>query len=424
MNRFLRTFAVMLLAIIGYVAANATTYTVYFDNSVSNWSTVKAYIWGSKGNYAGAWSGTAMTATTISYNGKTLYSYTFESTESDGTSGTLKCIFNNGSTQTGDNTLTNNYVYQYTTSKGTAKVVGQVVNGQVVSVDVKLYTYTAYYDNSSTKWSSVCAYVYGAAEYAGAWPGKACTETTIEVNGAKLWKYEIKDVMNAASDYKIIFNGNGTGQTGNLELVDGNVYSGTAGTVIGTVSNGVYTASQGGGGGGDDTTTPVFYVLGTQNSWTASDAYKMTNTGTNDSGEVVYKLTVANFSGEFKVATSDWKTNFGGADDDVDYDTTTKLVNFKDNDSTKAGWYNGVNFTTTGTNLTFYLYYVAGTGVDGSTQNSFVRVTNGVTSVEDLSVSNNTPAVYYNLSGVRVDNPQNGLFIRVANGKAEKVMMK
>lgn len=77
---------------------NNEEYTVYFTNNY-NWSTVKAYVWGSAGKIA-SWPGTSMTyVTTNSYNQK-IYSITFNYNDYQ------KIIFTNGSQQTVDITLT------------------------------------------------------------------------------------------------------------------------------------------------------------------------------------------------------------------------------------------------------------------------------------------------------------------------------
>lgn len=83
-------------------------YTVYFDNSGSNWSPVNVYIW-DKGNgdtqIAGAWPGTTVTEVDAE---KGYLKYTFEYTASNSN---LMIIWNNGSAQTGDLVLKNNGVY-------------------------------------------------------------------------------------------------------------------------------------------------------------------------------------------------------------------------------------------------------------------------------------------------------------------------
>ena len=76
-------------------------------------------------------------------------------------------------------------------------------------------------------WTDVHAYVWtGGDEYAGVWPGVACTKTGEKKNGLDvwMWKYEGDKTELPA---KIIFNNNGNGnnQTGNFDFVNGAVYN-------------------------------------------------------------------------------------------------------------------------------------------------------------------------------------------------------
>jgi hypothetical protein len=73
-------------------------YTVYFTNT-ENWSTVKAYVWGSADNMA-AWPGKDMTYVKTNSYGQKIYSISFSFKDYQ------KIIFTNGSAQTVDITLT------------------------------------------------------------------------------------------------------------------------------------------------------------------------------------------------------------------------------------------------------------------------------------------------------------------------------
>ncbi len=76
-------------------------YTVYFDNSGSNWSTVYCYAWTTgESDQNGAWPGVAMTAL-----GNNIYSYT-------STTEPANVIFNNGSTQTDDLAWVTGHIYK------------------------------------------------------------------------------------------------------------------------------------------------------------------------------------------------------------------------------------------------------------------------------------------------------------------------
>lgn len=82
-------------------------FTVYFDNSTDNWSIVNVYMWDDRGELVGSWPGTQMTDTAV-INGKELLAYTYTPTR---TLVNPMIIFNNGSNQTADLTLTPGGVY-------------------------------------------------------------------------------------------------------------------------------------------------------------------------------------------------------------------------------------------------------------------------------------------------------------------------
>ena len=76
-------------------------------------------------------------------------------------------------------------------------------------------------------WTDVHAYVWtdGGGEYAGGWPGVACTKTGEKKNGLDIWMWKY-DGVKTELPAKIIFNNNGNGnnQTGNFDFVNGAVY--------------------------------------------------------------------------------------------------------------------------------------------------------------------------------------------------------
>ncbi len=85
-------------AIGGTVGGGGSEITVYFSNNY-NWSTVKAYVWGSAGKKA-EWSGEEMTYVKTNSMGEKIYSITFSFEDYQ------NIIFNDGSSQTVDITLT------------------------------------------------------------------------------------------------------------------------------------------------------------------------------------------------------------------------------------------------------------------------------------------------------------------------------
>ena len=77
-------------------------------------------------------------------------------------------------------------------------------------------------------WTDVHAYVWtdGGGEYAGGWPGVACTKTGEKKNGLDIWMWKY-DGDKTELPAKIIFNNNGNGnnQTGNFDFENGAVYT-------------------------------------------------------------------------------------------------------------------------------------------------------------------------------------------------------
>ncbi|MDE6329430.1 MAG: starch-binding protein [Muribaculaceae bacterium] len=99
-----------------------TTYTYYFDNSVSNWGNVYAYFWDNTNanatNFLGAWPGTQMTRQEDG-----LYAISFTT---DYSFVTPMIIFNSGTgQQTGDFTAVNKGIY---TSQGYQTLVAEQLN--------------------------------------------------------------------------------------------------------------------------------------------------------------------------------------------------------------------------------------------------------------------------------------------------------
>ena len=92
-----------------------------------------------------------------------------------------------------------------------------------------------------TDWNDVHAYVWtdGGGEYAGGWPGVACTKTGEKKNGLDIWMWKY-DGDKTELPAKIIFNNNGNGnnQTGNFDFVNGAVYK-RDGKTNETISTGI-----------------------------------------------------------------------------------------------------------------------------------------------------------------------------------------
>lgn len=71
----------------------------------------------------------------------------------------------------------------------------------------------------------------------------------------------------------------------------------------------------------------------------------------------------------------------------------------------------------------FPLYMIWDNTYGANGAGTFKVVLPGFTGVNNVSVDENAPVVYYNLQGVRVANPQNGVYVRVQGQKATKVAL-
>ena len=88
-------------------------------------------------------------------------------------------------------------------------------------------------------WSNIHAYAWsdGPVEYAGGWPGVACTKIGVKKNGLDVWMWKYDGDLTTAPTM-IIFNNGGGQQTKDLEFENGAVYN-LAGKTNECVSTGI-----------------------------------------------------------------------------------------------------------------------------------------------------------------------------------------
>ena len=88
-------------------------------------------------------------------------------------------------------------------------------------------------------WSDIHAYAWsdGPVEYAGGWPGVACTKIGVKKNGLDVWMWKYDGDLTTAPTMIIFSNGSGT-QTKDLEFENGAVYN-RAGKTNESVSTGI-----------------------------------------------------------------------------------------------------------------------------------------------------------------------------------------
>ena len=121
---------------------------------------------------------------------------------------------------------TKTVTWSATNADGVEKTGSATFNKQkevVIPTPTGVYAYFL----APSDWTDVHAYVWtdGGGEYAGGWPGVACTKTGEKKNGLDIWMWKY-DGDKTELPAKIIFNNNGNGnnQTGNFDFVNGAVY--------------------------------------------------------------------------------------------------------------------------------------------------------------------------------------------------------
>lgn len=174
--------------------------------------------------------------------------------------------------------------------------------------------------------------------------------------------------------------------------------SGAEATYVITESNGSYTLSvtlQ----GEPEPVDMSLYLRGAMNDWEALDDYKFT-----EGEDGVYTLALAELEGgvEFKIATSDWATDYSSGKTDMEMNLPY-VVNPAIGNMAMASTCKDATLILNTNEMTFEV------------------VANPQSKVEEINVAG-TEAVYYNLQGVKIAKPEKGIVIRVANGKSEKVV--
>ena len=135
---------------------------------------------------------------------------------------------------------TKTVTWSATNADGVEKTGSATFNKQkevVIPTPTGVYAYFL----APSDWTDVHAYVWtdGGGEYAGGWPGVACTKTGEKKNGLDIWMWKY-DGDKTELPAKIIFNNNGNGnnQTGNFDFVNGAVYK-RDGKTNETISTGI-----------------------------------------------------------------------------------------------------------------------------------------------------------------------------------------
>ncbi len=401
----------------GVKGAEKSDFTVYFDNSASNWSKVNIYYW--DGGASNSWPGVEMTSM-----GSNKYSYTVTAVSAPG-----KVIFLDGSasswsagtTQTNDLTWETGATYNLN-----GKVSGDTPTPPVTSdvyffgdIDGAGWTAAALTNNSYTFTATKDSYFSFTTDAAGSDWSKVWRPSTAPAN---------QIITESGS-----FTANGSGDNG--------VYQVAAGTYTVTVTDATaktFSITVSGG----DTPTPgnypaTLYMLG--NIEGSSPAWSPAYSGTSAAGENgVYKFNNVQFTpageGEkvayfsFVTATgADWNTDVNTSDRYGAPAKDTPVVFETAMPVTKYAAGEGGNASAAESWMVTFIddqYYTYKMNITVDLASMTMTVIKGSSGIEGVNVDSNAAAVYYNLQGVRVDNPTSGLYIRVAGNQVSKVLVK
>ena len=363
---------------------DADKFVIYWDNAKAAWAKPTVHYFG--GATVSTWPGVEMEL--VKGN---IYKYVV----AEGTTG---LVFTNGNKmKTSNQDAVKGHVYSGAGDQGeySAYTPAEPVKGVVV-----------YWDNSDSKWEQPYAHFWGG-EITTDWSGEPMT--LVEGN---IWKI----TLYPGSTGVIFNNGNGS-QTGNLEAVDGHIYTMTG-------SQGAYDPET-----PDPDPEPVerpeqLYVIGNINglNWNTANPVEMSKSGTDK--YIVRNVEINNAGGGkgyFSFVTAkgaDWNAvngsdRYGAPADntplerDVDSPMTKYAVNV--NASSAKSWEvapGNYDIVADFRNNTVHLY-APNTGID------------------DLEAADEAAApVYYNLQGVRIVEPAaGGLYIRVQGRKVTKVLV-
>ena len=208
---------------------------IFFEHD--SWNPATVWIWATGKNYTGGtWPGQNLT-----YLGNNVYKWTYSGTDKIADGALL--IFSNA----GNNQISKDgwkYVNGgYYNSNGYVKTIegaGDIIDDPVVPGDPTVYT--AYFDNSSTNWPDVYAWVWDRANgdknyTGGSWPGQK-----LELDPATGYYKFTCTVTDPNPAMMIIFSNKGASQSSDFEFKNGGVYTSTGhnGQFVTGISSTVY----------------------------------------------------------------------------------------------------------------------------------------------------------------------------------------
>ncbi len=193
---------------------------VFFEAN-NGWKGVRAYVWSKTDDrkFAGAWPGQTMT-----YLGGGIYKWTYtgEGKIPEGSG----LIFSAGGSQTPDFEWHNGGYYTSAGYQKTIEGAGEIPDDPIVKPELPDGNeWIAYFDNSTSNWGNVTAWVWDAADgnknyTGGAWPGQ-----NLSIDPETGYYKLSCSVTNEHPNLKVIFSNSGASQTSDLKFVHKGVYN-------------------------------------------------------------------------------------------------------------------------------------------------------------------------------------------------------
>lgn len=396
-------------------------FNIYFDNSVSNWTSPYIHYWGGAES---TWPGVAMSKVTGN-----IWVYKVPA-------GTTGCLFNAGD---GDATKTSDFVAQpnhiYTTA-GDQGVYSGATPDPTPNPNPGTYPTTLYLIGNVNGYDWSTSQGVSAQGNNGSYSFNA----TIDDAGEGVGYFAFATVLGA--DWDTVNSGDrygapaentpiAVGQSADIAYyqVDVNasasqswMIAAGAYTITANLATMKVTVSKQGDTPVDPDPTPNpnpnpgtpggLYLVGECTDWATLPAYEFSNVGNN-----TYTLYLQSLDGQFKVkdADPDWKgVNLGGDTGGEDVPTVDAIVGMN------MLWQNSsVNLVATNwTRVLLTLTYVKGE------ESAMLDIQTGVDGINSAEIDSQLPVEYYNLQGVRIYEPTNGLYIRRQGSNVSKVLIK
>ena len=390
------------------VTPTGDPFTVYYDNSNSNWATPYIHYWGASES---TWPGVAMS----NHNGN-IWSYQVPA-------GTTGLLFNAGDgdpTKTPDFAAVANHVYNQQGDQGVYDGGnGGNTGGDTDAQYVVAGTMNDWAENDPNYLLTAANGKYTISL------GNLPAGTEFKVKYAEAgwergsWGAEGDPSWTEALPVEIALNTTVNawpGSSCNFKLTE-DAQNAVLTFVPGSPGQITVTAN-----GGD---TPVvnpdvkYTVAGSMNGWAENDP-KYNMTYSNGAYTVFVGDLPAETEFKVKIAEAGWEGGSYGAEGDPSW-TEAQAVEIPVNTTVNAWNGSSCNFKLANAVAKAAISFVPSAAAD---QPGKITVTEN-SAIDDIDIDDvNAPAVFYNMQGVRVDNPQKGLYIRKQGNRVSKVLVK